>query len=499
MAFGFFKKNETADTIFMGGRIFTMNSDFPEVEAVACRDGMILDIGDYEDLTGLEGKNTEIVDLEGGVMLPGYIDTCGYPALNSVKGSCLFLKDGSLDDIMAQISQYASENPDAAVIFAYGYRENIMEGLEGEQTRAMLDAACGDRPAVILGQSGLHCIINTSALEIVKAAAEEDEVPAVTIPYLLGILEPADMEAVAGEALAAMGKYCERGFTAVFDCGAPDYFSGLFQNILVHIYQENMLKQKYFGSLLITRDVNPDAVMQRLSRLWTNCAELNGQINFKTLALTVEGDEENLSISDEVLRKLCVEAGDKGFDVHINVRGGVAAGAAIDAFAAARSAGYKKSVFTLVHGPVSKQEELSDSCYHLDITEIVRNNPDAAGFRATAAGAAGTPGTVGVSDGIPGGDWLCIENAKTVEEAVDLLTVDAAAQLGISDGYGTIERGRHADFVIFDENPFEVRNLEEFKKLKAAMTVIDGVVVYDAKEDDPSVWHTLLESEADFE
>jgi predicted amidohydrolase YtcJ len=80
---------------------------------------------------------------------------------------------------------------------------------------------------------------------------------------------------------------------------------------------------------------------------------------------------------------------------------------------------------------------------------------------------------------------------------VDLLTVDAAAQLRISGGYGTIDRGKQADFVIFNENPFEAKSLEEFKKLKAAMTVIDGFVVYDAKEDDPSTWSLTPDEEQD--
>lgn len=469
MAFGFFKKNETADIIFMGGRVFTMNYDFPEVEAVACRDGIILDIGSYEDLSVLEGKNTEIVDLEGGVLLPGYIDTCGNPALLAMKNFCLFLKEGGPADIADQISGYAAANPDSEVIFAYGYDESVFENMEGESSREMLDKACADRPVVALSRSGYHCIINSEALKIVKAAAEEDEVQAVTIPYLLGVLEPVDHEAVSGAALSHMGKYCERGFTSVFDRGAPEYFSSVYQNILVNIYQENMLKQKYYGSLLISRSAIPAAVTRRLSQLRTNCAELNGYINLKTLSLAVEGSRENMTIPGEVLKELAVESSDKGFDVHIEARGEDAVSAAFKALAAARTAGYKKNALTLVHSPVDDADELSDNCYHMGITEIIR-----------------TPGSNDAS--YPDADWLCIANAKTVEEAVDLLTVDAAAQLGISGGYGTIERGKHADFVIFNENPFEAKSLEEFKKLKAVMTVIDGVVVYDAEEDDPSTW-----------
>ena len=45
MAFGFFKKSETADTIFMGGRIYTQDSNLPWAEAVACKDGRVIAVG----------------------------------------------------------------------------------------------------------------------------------------------------------------------------------------------------------------------------------------------------------------------------------------------------------------------------------------------------------------------------------------------------------------------------------------------------------------------
>ena len=471
MAFGFFKKNEVADTIFMGGKIFTQNSDLPWTEAVACKDGLILAVGDYDDLTEFEGKHTEVVDLEGKVMLPGYIDTCGHPVYNAFQDSCLFLNEGSLEDTLAQISDYASANEAADIIFAFGYDENILKGFEAEQTRVFLDKICEDKPVVALGKSGFHCFINTAAMELVKAAAEEDEIQAVTISYLLGILEPIDHTTVPESVPAIMGKYCEKGFTAVFDCGAPDLFASLYQNIMIHTYQENLIKQRFYGSLLITRDVNPKAVMQKLAQYRTNCAELNGYINFKTLKLIVEGAGETQNMSSEVLRELCLESGDKGFDAHIDALGEPAVSQAVEALGATRSAGYKKNSFTLAHDSVSDPKELTDTCYHLDINESVLTHYP--------------------SDN----DWLCIENAASVEEAIDMLTVNAAIQLGISNHFGTIEKGKHADFAVFDENPIEAKSLSDFKKIQAALTVIDGTIVYDAEEDDQSQWYSMLSTQ----
>ena len=186
MAFGFFKKNETADAIFMGGKIFTQNSELPWAEAVACKDGQILAVGDYEDLSELEGKHTEVIDLEGKFMLPGYIDTCGHPVLQAYQDSCLFLNVGNLTDTLNQISEYAAVNEAAAIIFAFGYDEAIVKDFDAEQVRELLDKICADRPVVVLGKSGFHCFVNTSAMELVRAAAEEDEIQAVTLSYILG-------------------------------------------------------------------------------------------------------------------------------------------------------------------------------------------------------------------------------------------------------------------------------------------------------------------------
>lgn len=468
MAFGFFKKNEMADTIFMGGKIYTQNSELPWVEAVACKDGLILAVGDYEDLTELEGKHTEIIDLEGKVMLPGYIDTCGHPAMRAFRDSCLYLQEGDLTDTLAQVSEYCSAKEDADIIFAYGYDEAILQGKEAEQTRAMLDQLCEEKPVVLLGKSGLHCFMNTAAMTLVRAAAEEDELQSVTLSYILGILEPIDLNMIPEAIPEMMEKYCKGGFTAVFDCGAPEFFATLYQNMMVHLYQESMIKQRYHGSLLINRDVNPNAVMHKLSQFRTNCAELNGFVNFKTLKLIVENSGEALTISNEALRELCLEAGDKGFDVHIDALDETAISEAIEALGATRSAGYKKNAFTLAHGPVSSPEELTDTCCQLGITESA------------------------VTVGTHSDHWHCIENATSVEEAVEMLTINAALQLGISNSFGSIEKGKHADFAIFDENPLEAASLSAFKKMQAALTVMDGAIVYDAEEDDLSQWYSML-------
>lgn len=467
MAFGFFRKTETADIIFMGGKIYTQNTDMPWTEAVACKNGLILALGDYGDIKELEGKNTEIVDLEGGFMLPGLIETSGHPVLDTFKNSCLFLKKGTLDETLAQISEYAATQADAEIIFAYGYEESIFDSLEQDKARGALDEICQEKPIVALGKSGLHCWLNTLATETVKAAAAEDEITTISLAYLLHVLEPLNSDIVPKEFTDCMLRYCKKGFTSVFDCGAPEYFTSIYQSFMVHAYQENMVKNRFFGSLLVTRDINPAPMIRKLAQYRTHCVELNEHVNFSTLKLLVDRSPGAVSIPDSALRELCLLAADNGFDIHIDAIGREAVTEAVEALEATRSAGYKKSAFTVAHDGDVDTVALEHTSLGQDIKE--------------------TPLTYERND-----PWIGIERAATISEAWDLLTIDGAIQLGISDGFGTIEKGKHADFAIFDKDPFALESIAELKELQAVMTVIDGRVVYDAADDDSDQWHLML-------
>lgn len=457
MALGFLRRNVTADTIIMGGKIFTQDSNLPWAEAVACKDGRIIAVGDYEALKDFEGRNTEFIDLENGIMLPGYIDTCGHPVMNAFADSCLYLRPGNLENTLAQISDYTSKNEESRIVFAYGYNENILNDMTPEETRECLDKISNDKPIVILGISGLHCWFNTFALEKVKAAAIEDEIETVSLQYLLSVLEPIDFDTIPERVPYNMQKYSKMGFTSVFDCGAPEFFASIYQNFMISLFHEDMIKQRFYGSLLINREADPRTVIQKLKQYKTNCIELNGLINFNTLKLVVDRTQDHNHLSGTFLKDICMEAGDKGFNVHADAIGKRAVLETIEAMEAVISAGYKKSSFTIAHDEIFTPEELINTSFHQDIKE--------------------SPGTINKSDV----DWLCIQNAKSIGEAIDILTIDGAIQLGINRDYGSIEKGKCADFAVFNENPFDLENLSDFKKLEAAMTIIEGKIVYDAQ------------------
>lgn len=93
MAFGFFKKAEKADVIFRNGKVYTQDADLPWAEAVACRDGRIIRVGNYEEMEDLEGGGTVVEDLDGATMLPGFIDMGAAPAMRVFADSYEDLSD----------------------------------------------------------------------------------------------------------------------------------------------------------------------------------------------------------------------------------------------------------------------------------------------------------------------------------------------------------------------------------------------------------------------
>ena len=66
------------------------------------------------------------------------------------------------------------------------------------------------------------------------------------------------------------------------------------------------------------------------------------------------------------------------------------------------------------------------------------------------------------------------------EEAIEHLTLESAAFLGMEDLLGSIEKGKYADFTVFSENLLE-KKPGEYSRLTSDMTVVNGEIVHDVQ------------------
>lgn len=464
MAFGFFKKKDFADIIFKDGHVYTQDPEFPWASAVACKEGKVLAVGDFEGMDEITGEETAIIDLNGRYMFPGFIDVHGTPVLKAFEDLYMQIDPiWDLDTVLEMVEEYA-DSCEEEIIFGVGFDEKILADYdEPEDACKLLDEIANDRPVILLSASGYHCWLNTLADGIVTEAADDAELEFITAAFALHVLAPFDFEQVEECVHGVLEDLTDKGITSFLDLCAPEYFSGLFRDCMLGMLGESeTLTQRYFGSLYVNRPLAPKLVSHKISEADTTCMELCGLINFDMLKLEVSSDEDLAYFPEDALKEICIGTADKGYAIHIDALDDEAAELAAATFDLLRAKGYKKNTFVMA----------TDS--KLDKPEDFEGEEDFITTWPT--------------------DYLnqsVFSHSSSVSEAVDNLTIRAAKILGKEKEFGSIEQGKNADFTVFEENPFD-RDLKYFSGMHADMTVIDSMVVYDVEEENAREMYKMM-------
>lgn len=163
------------DTIYSGGPILTINDAQPSAEAVAVKDGVIIAVGSQSELAALKGTNTQLFDLDGRTMLPGFVDSHGHVVmggLQALSANLLAPPDGEVTDIKSLIqtlSDWVEANKAAVkkvnLIVGFGYDESQLAE-KRPPTRHELDEVSKDIPLIIIHQSGHFGVANSRALDL---------------------------------------------------------------------------------------------------------------------------------------------------------------------------------------------------------------------------------------------------------------------------------------------------------------------------------------------
>ncbi|MEQ8262919.1 amidohydrolase [Pseudohaliea sp.] len=190
---------ETADTIYHGGTILTIDDDNPVVEAVAVADGRILSLGAEAAVLATADGDTRRVDLEGRTLLPGFVDSHGHAyliGLQAVSANLLPPPDGNGRDIpnlQTLLTNWVEENPETLEQFGwivgFGYDDSQLAE-QRHPTRQELDAVSTEYPVVIIHQSGHLGVGNSKALALAGITAESDDPPGGVIRREAGSSEP---------------------------------------------------------------------------------------------------------------------------------------------------------------------------------------------------------------------------------------------------------------------------------------------------------------------
>ena len=172
------EEKELADTIFINGNIYTVDEDNPNVEALAIKADRILFAGSEEEARAFQGEHTNVMDLEGKFVMPGFIEGHGhFSGLGSSLMNLNFLKSKSWDEIVKAVEEKAKTAKPGEWITGRGWhQEKWLEALDkqvlGYPYHDALSAVSPDNPVVLRHASGHSLFANAKAMELAGVSAE---------------------------------------------------------------------------------------------------------------------------------------------------------------------------------------------------------------------------------------------------------------------------------------------------------------------------------------
>ncbi|WP_053846175.1 amidohydrolase [Streptomyces sp. NRRL B-24085] len=394
----------TADLVLTGGPVHTVDPARSTATAVAVREGRIAAVG-HDEVHELIGPRTEVVDLAGKSLLPGFQDAHVHPQGAGLElGLCHLADTVDPDEYLRRIKVYADQHPDAEWITGGGWSLEAFPG--GAPTAAALDAVVPDRPVFLPNRDHHGAWVNSRALERAGIDArtpdpadgrierDADGNPTGMLQegavHLVGRLVPdPTAEEQLRALLRAQAVLHAYGVTAWQDAivgayanmtdPAPSYLAAL---------DRGLLTARVVGALWWDRARGAEQIPELVARR----AELDrGRFRAGTVKVMQDGIAENHTaamldpyltdcgcasdnsgisfVAPDDLRKYVTELDASGFQVHFHALGDRAVREALDAVEAARTANGRR-----------------DTRHHLAHLQVVHPH-DVPRFRALGASA----------------------------------------------------------------------------------------------------------------
>ena len=149
--------------LFRGGTIYTVNESQPVAEALIVDGSDIVFVGDEVAAREFLTPETQTVELDGGMVLPGFVDAHDHLAMGGV------MKVGvdvsgiiGTENVMAAIKKWVDAQPSDAVLRGHGWMPASFS--TGTPRREWLDDITGDRPMALLSADAHDIWFNTAAM-----------------------------------------------------------------------------------------------------------------------------------------------------------------------------------------------------------------------------------------------------------------------------------------------------------------------------------------------
>jgi len=531
-----------ADRVFVNGRIWTGEPSQPLAQALAIRGSTILELGSSDAIRKLAGKGTEVVDLRGRFVSPGFID-----AHVHLLGGGWSLEELRLDDasdfatLQARVRAWAQANPEARWVTGEGWSYGAFPN--GMPTRLQLDALVPDRPALLGSYDGHTGWANTAALrlaEITRATKDPagGEIARDAAGEPTGVLKESAQRLVERLLPKRLPHENERAFRNAISRAASWGLTGVHQagiseeelESLSHALQASPQLRVYVA-LRMERDPTPEQLArqqelrQRYSgprlRIGAVKGFVDGVVESRTAAMFepyAAGGTGSPNWTQEELDRAVAAYDKAGFQVMLHAIGERGIDMALTAYerAAAKNATRGRR-HRVEHLEVPRLSDLArfkaagvvastqatfpyPDKNHLDVyvstlgperahRALAYKAIDDAGavqafgsdwpvFSADVVHGLATVVTRMTDQGTPAGGWEP-QQRLSIEAALRHYTKDAAFAEGAEQERGTLAKGKAADFVVLSQDLLTVAP-DRIKDVKVMLTVLAGQNSYRA-------------------
>lgn len=355
-----------ADLVLRHGAVYTMDAERSWAEAVAVRGGRIVYVGGDEGIAQFIGSGTDVVDLAGRMVLPGFHDSHAHPISGGLTLAECDLSDSTTRaGVVAMIRWCASAHPDRPWVRGRGWALPIFP--DANPRKELLDSLVPDRPAYLRAADGHSAWANSKALALAGITKATPDPPNGRIERdprtgepsgtlresatgLVSQLLPERTAAERESALKLGIRLANRdGITSLYDAAVDTTDLRTYQAIIA----EDSLTVRVVAALEVDPAAGPGQVpgMEqlrerfRLPRLRPIAAKIfaDGVLESGTAALLApylgrHGDAGQPKYTASALDSLAVALDRAGFQIHVHAIGDRAIRMTLDALAEARRA-----------------------------------------------------------------------------------------------------------------------------------------------------------------
>lgn len=523
--------NKQVDLIVYNGKVYTVDSSFSTAEAFAVNNGMIVEIGNSQDLLNRYDA-VEKIDVAGKFVYPGFYDAhAHFFMLAEAMDEVNLVGSSSFEEIIERLKVYQRENPEKQWIKGSGWDQNLWPEKEFP-TKDSLDKYFPDIP-IYLSRVDYHAaLVNSAALKRAQldsayfveggliSADEAGEPDGILIDNAMGIVQSYIPKAESNVLLKTLQRAQDSllavGLTSIVDAGlTTDQIDALkiFYNedsLVIRDYAMVAADPASIRQYLRSGTYESDRFTVRSFKLMADGALgsrgaclLHQYHDAPTNGFLLQSPEE----LDDVIRRLA----NSNFQVNTHAIGDSANRVILDSYGKHlknpvdrrwriehaqiidSSDFHKFSKFHIIPSvqPTHATSDMGWAADRLGTTRLktayaykqllnaygllalgsdfpVEHYNPLYGFHAAVARVD--------ENGYPSGGFQ-FENAISREEALKGMTIWAAFSCFQENKRGSIEKGKDADFVILEEDIMSAP-ADRLRDIRTIRTVIAGETVY---------------------